>query len=127
MCAVGLIGLFIQCLVFNILRLNFTPFFAAQIAVMAATVNNFILNNSFTFKKRSLGQRFRSFAIFAGYSILMIGFQSNWVRIGTNHFGTGYIKENLIMLSGVVLGSVLNYLFYSRMIWREKRKPVVLQ
>ena len=127
MCAVGLIGLVIQCLVYNALRLNFTPFFAAQLAVIAATVNNFILNNQFTFKKRNLSQRFKSFAFFIGYSVLMVGFQGNWVRLGSNYFGTGYLKENLIMISGVVLGSVLNYLFYSRLIWREKRQHVILQ
>lgn len=122
MCAVGLIGLVIQCLVYNVLRLNFAPFFAAQLAVVAAVVNNFILNNQVTFKKRSLNQRFKSFAFFVGYSVLMVGFQGNWVRLGINYFGTGYLKENLIMVSGVILGSVLNYLFYSRLIWREKRQ-----
>jgi dolichol-phosphate mannosyltransferase len=127
MCAVGLIGLLIQCLVYNVLRLNCTPFFAVQMAVLAATVNNFLLNNQFTFKNRSLSQRFKAFSFFIGYSFLMIGFQSNWVRIGINYFGTGYLKENLIMFSGVVLGSVFNYLFYSRMIWREKRQPVAAQ
>lgn len=126
MCAVGLIGLIIQCLVYNVLRLNCTPFFAAQIAVIAATVNNFILNNQFTFRKRNLKQRFKSFAFFVVYSIFMVGFQSNLVRIGINYFGTGYLKENLIMLCGVVLGSVLNYLFYSRLIWREKRQQFIL-
>ena len=127
MCAVGFIGFTIQCLVYNVLRLNCTPFFAAQMAVIAATVNNFLLNNQFTFKNRSLSQRFKSFAFFIGYSFFMVGFQSNWVRIGINYFGTGYLKENLIMFSGVVLGSVLNYLFYSRLIWREKRQQIIAQ
>jgi dolichol-phosphate mannosyltransferase len=127
MCAVGLIGLIIQFFVYNGLRINCSPFVAAQIAVLAATVNNFILNNKFTFKKRSLSQRFKSFAFFVGYSLLMVGFQSNWVRLGINYFGTGYLKENLIMVSGVVLGSVLNYFFYSRWIWREKIQQIILQ
>ncbi|BCA97112.1 glycosyl transferase [Legionella antarctica] len=127
MCAVGLIGLVIQCLVYNVLRLNFPPFFAVQLAVVAAMVNNFILNNKFTFKKRSLSQRFKSFAFFVGYSVLMVGFQGNWVKLGINYFGTGYLKENLVMVSGVILGSVLNYLFYSRLVWREKRQQAILQ
>lgn len=127
MCTVGLIGLVIQGLVYNVLRINCSPFFAAQLAVIAAILNNFILNNQFTFKKRSLSQRFKSFAFFIGYSVLMVGFQSNWVRLGINYFGTGYIKENLMMFSGVVLGSVINYFFYSRLIWREERQQVILQ
>jgi dolichol-phosphate mannosyltransferase len=127
MCAVGLIGLILQCLIYNVLRLNFSPFFAVQIAVIAATINNYILNNQFTFKNRSVSQRFKSFAFFVVYSIMMVSFQSNWVHFGINYFGMGYLKENLIMLSGIVLGSVLNYLFYSRMIWREKRQKVMVQ
>lgn len=127
MCAVGLIGLVIQFLVYNVLRLNYAPFIAAQLAVIAATVNNFILNNQFTFKKRSLSQRFKSFAFFVGYSVLMVGFQGNWVKLGINYFGTGYLKENLIMIAGVVLGSVLNYLCYSRLIWKEKSQQIILQ
>lgn len=127
MCAVGLIGLLIQCLVYNGLRLSFTPFFAIQVAVVAASVNNFILNNQFTFKNRSMRQRFRSFVFFIGYSLLMVGFQGNWVRLGINYFGTGYLKENLIMVSGVILGSILNYFFYSRLVWREKRTQAILQ
>ena len=111
MCAVGLVGLVIQCLVYNALRFNFTPFFAVQLAVIVASVNNFILNNQFTFRKRSLGQRFRSFALFIGYSFLMVAFQGNWVQLGINYFGTGFLKENVIMVSGVVLGSVVKLSF----------------
>ena len=120
MCAIGFIGLIIQCLVYNVLRLSFTPFFAAQWAVIAAVVNNFILNNKITFRRRSLNRWFKSFVFFVGYSIFMVGFQSNWMKWGINHFGMGYVRENLIIVSGVMLGSVLNYLFYSRWIWREK-------
>jgi dolichol-phosphate mannosyltransferase len=120
MCTVGFIGLILQCLVYNTLRIYFSPFFAAQWAVFVAIINNFILNNQFTFKHRSLKQRFKSFAYFVGYSLITVSFQSNWMRLGSHYFGTGFLKENLIMLSGVVVGSVLNYIFYSRIIWKEK-------
>ena len=124
MCAVGLIGLAIQCIVYNLLRLNFSPFIAAQVAVSIAIINNFILNNQFTFKKRALNNQFKSAAFFIAYSVLMIICQSNWTQIGVYYFGTGYLIENLIVASGVVLGSLLNYLFYSRIVWRKKESII---
>lgn len=127
MCIVGLIGLILQCLVYNTLRFYFTPFIAAQLAVLVAIINNFILNNQVTFKNRNSKLHLKSFAFFVGYSLMMVGFQSNWMRLGVNYFGGGLLKENLIMFSGIVVGSVLNYLFYSRMVWREKRKEHTLQ
>lgn len=120
MCTVGLIGLGIQGLVYNVLRLHYSPFFAAQIAVMAAIINNFLLNNHYTFKKRNIHQRFKSLTFFIIYSILMVSFQSNFVHLGIDYLGRGYLKENLVMLTGVVLGSLMNYFFYSRWIWRER-------
>lgn len=125
MCTVGLLGLAIQGLVYNVLRFNYPPFFAAQIAVMAAIINNFILNNQYTFKNRTKQQWVKSFSFFIGYSLLMISFQSNFVHLATDYFGAGYLKENLFMLVGVVLGSVLNYFFYSRLIWRKRSTEIL--
>ena len=127
MCAVGFIGLILQCLVYNTLRFYFSPFIAAQLAVLVAIINNFILNNQVTFKNRNSKLRFKSFIFFVCYSLIMMGFQSNWMRFGVDYLGTGLLKENLIMFSGIIVGSVLNYLFYSRMVWREKRKEVILR
>lgn len=125
MCAVGLIGLVIQCLIYNLLRLKCTPLCSAQLAVTAAIVNNFILNNHITFKKRSLNNHFKPMLFFAGYSVLMILLQSNWVQLATHYLGTGYLKENLIVTSGVLIGSFLNYIFYSRIIWRKKSAVIL--
>lgn len=120
MCAVGLIGLFIQGVIYNLLRLKCEPLLATQIAVSTAILNNFILNNQFTFRKRLVSNQFRSAAFFIVYSVLMIIFQSNWVQIAVDYFGSGYVKENLIVASAVLVGSVFNYLFYSRIVWRKK-------
>jgi dolichol-phosphate mannosyltransferase len=125
MCTVGLIGLLLQGMLYNLLRLQCSPFFAAQIAVSVAILNNFILNNHFTFKQRHLNNQFKSAAFFIGYSVLIIGFQSNWTKLGVHYFGTGYLKENLIVASGVFIGSLLNYIFYSRIIWRKKKAAVM--
>jgi dolichol-phosphate mannosyltransferase len=126
MCAVGLVGLLIQCLVYNALRLKYTPLTASAIAVSAAIVNNFILHNQFTFKKRRVQNQLKSVAFFVGYSLLMIGFQSNWTQVGIHYLGTGFITENLLVASGVFVGSLLNYVFYSRVIWRKKKQTAII-
>ena len=123
MCLVGLSGTAIQYVLYNFLRQKFSPMSAIQFAVFAAMINNFTLNNRFTFKKHPLTthyQTIKTFAIFLGYSILMISVQSYWLYLGINYFGSGYLQENLILFSGIVLGSILNYFIYSRFIWRKK-------
>src|SRR3990167_5910647 len=124
MCLVGLSGTAIQYLIYNLLRLKLSPISAIQFAVLGAMINNFTLNNRFTFKKNSLTihyQTIKTLAVFLGYSILMVGFQSYWLYLGISYFGSGYLKENLILISGIVLGSILNYFIYSHFIWRKKK------
>ena len=128
MCLVGLSGAFIQYLLYNFLRQKLPPVNAAQIAVFAAILNNFALNNQFTFRKNPLKLHYstlKPLAFFIGYSIFMIGFQSSWMHLGIKYFGSGYLKENIILMVGVILGSVLNYLIYSHVIWRKKKSLVL--
>lgn len=60
MCLVGSLGIAVQFVTYNILReyFQFSPFQASQIAVCAAIINNFILNNKITFgnKIKQLGR-----------------------------------------------------------------------
>jgi len=128
MCLVGLSGAVIQCLLYNVLRHKLPPVSANQLAVFGAIINNFTLNNQFTFRKNSLTLSYKavkSLAFFIGYSILMIGCQSYWLHLGIKYFGSGRLKENIILVTGIILGSVLNYIIYSNFIWR-KNKPIVL-
>ncbi|HIF0232334.1 TPA: glycosyltransferase family 2 protein [Legionella pneumophila] len=120
MCGIGVIGMLIQYVLYNLLRMEYSPFIAAQIAVSIAILNNYILNNRITFKKCILNNQLKSIFIFAIYSIFTIIFQSKWAQLGVNYFGGGYIKENLIIAVGIVIGSFLNYIFYSRIIWNNK-------
>ena len=127
MCLVGLSGIFVQFLVYNILRENLTPLSAVRFAIMAAIINNFILNNRFTFKISPFVhpyQKLKALILFIGYSGLMIGLQSYWLQLGIKYLGTGYLKENLAMVTGILIGSGLNYLIYSRLIWRAKKLPL---
>ena len=129
MCLVGLSGVIIQGLIYNILRTLMSPITATQIAVIVAILNNFALNHRFTFKGLPTLQRhqkIRSFGLFVGYSILMIVFQSYWLKLGLHYFGVGFLKENGIILMGMILGSIMNYIAYSRLIWqRTHNQPIV--
>lgn len=122
MCMVGLSGVLIQCIVYNILRHSLTPFASAGFAVTAAIVNNFTLNHYFTFKNRRLGMRLKklpAMSFFIAYSIAMIFFQSYWLKFWTQYFGNGYIKENAFMVAGLLIGSIINYVIYTQLIWQH--------
>ena len=130
MCLVGLTGMLLQLIVYNVLRHSLPPYSAAQYAVLLAVINNFILNSRFVFKKQAkiaLAQRIKALVFYLGYSLLMIGFQSNWLQLGITYLGSGYVKENLIMVAGIVVGSLLNYLIYSRVVFRDKKPTVPMQ
>ena len=129
MCLVGLSGVVVQCLIYNILRQSMSPLSAAQFAIIAAIINNFILNNRFTFKAIPSAHRYhklKSFSLFIGYSLLMVGLQSYWLHLGIKYLGTGFLKENMTIVTGIIIGSCLNYLIYSRLIWREKKIQIPL-
>lgn len=124
MCIVGALGLCIQLLIYNIARTCLSPFHAAQVSVAVAILNNYLLNNRFTFKHPSswkLSDKIRSVCLFSGYSVTMIIAQSYWLYLITKLIGTGLYKENLVLLTGIMLGSLLNYLVYSRMIWQQHK------
>jgi dolichol-phosphate mannosyltransferase len=123
MCLVGVTGMSVQFLVYNLCRAYVPLFYASQLAVTAAIVNNFILNSRITFKHHqrvSRAQKAKALTVFLAYSVGMIYFQSYWLLLGVSLVGAGAAKENLIMISGMVVGSVLNYLTYSRIVWRDK-------
>ncbi|CAM4491684.1 MAG: Undecaprenyl-phosphate 4-deoxy-4-formamido-L-arabinose transferase [Legionella sp.] len=125
MCLVGSMGMVVQFGVYNLLRnyLHLSPFSASQLAVLAAIINNFILNNKITFRTRysvSRALKMQRLALFSIYSISIIYLQSYWLRLGVLCFGDGALQENIIMGVGIGLMSLLNYFTYSRHIWGEK-------
>lgn len=124
MCLVGSLGIAVQFITYNILReyFQFSPFQASQIAVCAAIINNFILNNKITFgdkNKTAWSLKLRRLLLFTLYSVFIINLQSFWLRFGVLCFG-GPLRENIIMGAGIGFMSVLNYYAYSRHIWAEQ-------
>lgn len=120
MCLVGVSGMTVQFLVYNLIRNYFSPFSSQAIAVTAAIINNFILNSHFTFNKGSPVSHInkaKSLVIFLVYSVAFIFLQSYWLHIGIKLIGAGVFKENFILVTGMIFGSFLNYFIYSRLVW----------
>lgn len=124
MCLVGLSGMSVQFVIYNLCRQYLSPFNALQIAVSAAILNNYILNSRFTFKHRQPSSRYqkvKSLSLFLAYSVSVIYLQSFWLEFGVKYLGAGRLTENLIIVSGMIMGSLLNYFSYSRLVWRDKK------
>lgn len=121
MCLVGLLGMVVQLVTYNLLRFNLPPLKAAQIAVLVAIIHNYLLNNRYTFKRKSplrSMQKMKSLTLFSAYSLMMINMQSYLLNWAILRFGRGYIVENSLFFSVIVIGSVINYFFYSKLVWR---------
>ena len=124
MCMVGLVGLCIQLLIYNLGRFHFSPFFASLIAASAAITNNYILNSRFTFKIPcywTFRHKLKSFGLFVAYNSMMVFGQSYWTYALTKATGQGFFRENMVVLTGIILGSILNYLVYSKLIWEQHK------
>jgi dolichol-phosphate mannosyltransferase len=125
MCVVGFLGLCVQLAIYNVLRrYDLSPFYASQIAVACAIMNNYLLNNLITFKHPeswNFYHKLRSVGLFIGFSITMIFCQSSWLLLIMKYTGHGFWQENLAICSGIILGSLLNYFVYSRVVWQHHK------
>ena len=139
---VGLVGAAIQFTAFNILRHFMLPQFthaigyanviliATAIAIELAIISNFLLNNVFSFKQHKISRSshgyrgiFKKAVQFNLVSLISFFIQLLIVRVGLHLFGYGHMLENVYQGLGIILGSLVNYLTYSRFIWKKKRTP----
>lgn len=122
---VGFIGSIVQFIIFNLLRLSFSPEYANVFAVEAAVISNFSLNNLWTFKAnripvkqaKKLIIKFLQFNLASMGSIII---QFLVLKIGVNLLGRSFLIENSLVAVGILLGLVWNYLMYTRWIWKKK-------
>jgi dolichol-phosphate mannosyltransferase len=120
MCCVGLSSALLQFGIYNALRQTLSPLHAIQGAIFVAVLNSFLLNSRITFKHthpKTTAQKARSFGLFLAYSALMMMVQSVWLQLGITLVGAGVWTENILMVGGIIIGSVINYFTYSRFIW----------
>ena len=127
MSCVGLVSLLLQLVIFNLLRLEVSVTLASLISIECAIFNNFLLNNIITFKddKISGSDHKKLFSKFAQFNIASCGsmvIQAVMVKIATVLWGRDALIENISMMAGIGLGSVLNYFIYSRFIWKSSNK-----
>lgn len=115
---IGGIGTVIQLIVFNLLRLSLGLSWAQNLAIEAAIVSNFVLNNIWTFKEKSW-----SLIRFVKFNILSLGsivIQNVVLIAGVKILGQSFLIENGLVLLGIILGLIWNYLMYTRVVWKTK-------
>jgi glycosyltransferase involved in cell wall biosynthesis len=120
---VGGIGTIVQLVFFNILRLSLALSLAQNIAIELAILSNFILNNIWTFKEdkfrfKELKKLFVGFIKFNVLSLGSIILQTITLLGGVFLLGRSFLIENLLVLIGILLGLIWNYLMYTRVVWK---------
>lgn len=123
MCLVGSIGMMVQFISFNLLRLYLSPLWAVQTSIILAILTNFYAHGHLTFAQGG-GIFSRRGCLFLLYSLLMLFLQGQWLVFGIALIGASQIKENIIMFCGIGWGTICNYLFYKQYIWRKYRISV---
>lgn len=124
MCAVGLGGMLLQLGVFNVLRHLLRPEYANLISIECAIVLNFLMHNVITFRDRRIknARKRRWLAKFGQFNVLAFGsmlVQTVTLMVGVDFFGRGLWVENGLVLVGILLGAVVNYFTFSRLVWRD--------
>jgi dolichol-phosphate mannosyltransferase len=97
---------------------------AAGLGAECAIVSNFILNNTWTFKDRTLKSPIEILWKFPQFNISSFGavlIQFVVVGAGTSVTGQTSISRFFWLIVATGLGMVLNYFIYSRIIWRTKK------
>jgi len=120
---VGGIGTIVQLVFFNILRLSLALSLAQNIAIELAILSNFILNNIWTFKENKfrLKELKKLFVGFVKFNVLSLGsiiIQNIVLLGGVFLLGRSLLIENLLVLIGILLGLIWNYLMYTRVVWK---------
>lgn len=118
---VGGIGFVINTILLVLLaRAGVHPAIASALGAECAIISNFILNNNWTFKQRSItGNKLAGkFIQFNGTSLGALGLQSGTVWLGTAIFGKQWYFPFYML--GVGIGLIWNFTMYSKVIWRKK-------
>lgn len=124
-CITGGIGAAIQFLAFNLLRHSLHPVYANLISAELAIINNFTINNFFSFREHRLGKQHRysqwlkKFLLFNSFSLGSLFLQGFVMFLGVDLLGDGLWRENFYMLTGVFLASIYNFKMYAYFIWKK--------
>ncbi|HWB33895.1 MAG TPA: GtrA family protein [Candidatus Paceibacterota bacterium] len=117
--AVGAMGAAIQaCLLFVLVQFaRLHPVLANTIAAETAIICNFMVNNAWTFRHESMHSLPRRFALFNLGLVGSISVQALVVWAGVHFIGIQWYL--LYAGAGILLGLIINYALYTRVIWRK--------
>ncbi|MGC9602322.1 MAG: GtrA family protein [Minisyncoccia bacterium] len=117
---VGAMGAVIQslCLFVLVEFFGIHPVLGNTIAAEIAVICNFIVNNFWTFRNRSMHSLPKRFVMFNISVLGSIVIQAIMVSSGIYFFGVRWYL--LYAAVGIVLGLILNYTLYVRLIWKYR-------
>ena len=125
MCFVGLIGLVVQLIIYNIARHFIHPVYATAISVECATINNFLLNNQLVFHAEKLTRQHafkrwvNKFLLFNFLALGSILTQMAAIAGMIMLLGRGVLIENLTLIAAIGLFTVVKYHLYARLVWQR--------
>ncbi|OGV91069.1 hypothetical protein A2783_03985 [Microgenomates group bacterium RIFCSPHIGHO2_01_FULL_45_11] len=125
---VGGTGFLLQTLIFEVVgvwgKLT-TPTVATVIGGQAAIISNFLINNVWTFRDKTISEplavavKFGQFWLTSNLAVVVI--QGGSVRVGEGLVGPGHLLIQGFYLSGIFLTLIWNYTIYNRFIWRTDK------
>jgi len=123
---VGFTGFLVNFLFLRLFRsLGLKEFWAWLFSTEAAIINNYILNNLWTFKEKKIGGVKKTISKFFQFNLTSVGaltIQSVFGPLGVKLVG---VKYDAAVLAFVVVCLVLpyNYLMYNLVIWKTWKLP----
>ena len=127
---VGAVGFLIQSLFFEIVGIQLdllSPPSAALFGAEIAIVANFFLNNRFTFGDQSIPFSWGmvpKFLKFNAAVVLSLATQWLMVFIGERVGGESDWMLRLFNILGVIIGFTMNYVSYTKIIWRNSNSEI---
>lgn len=118
-CLVGSIGALIQLISFNILRYSLPLIMAQLISIEFAIISNFLLNNRISFLDRKAEKDIfiKKFVLFNVFSLGSTITQIFLLQACVLLLGKSALVVNLSTITGIALGSLVNYTIYNQLIW----------
>lgn len=122
---VGGSSFIIQSITFGILKNFMIAEYANAVGFTFAVTNNFLTNNFWTFqdRKKAVSPRIlASYVKFYLFSMMSLGIQTMVIATSVYLLGRSNFSEWIGFLIGVFFGLFVNYLIYSRVIWKKPAK-----
>lgn len=125
---VGGTGLFLQTIIFEVLGILLkivTPTAATIIGGQVAIVSNFLLNNLWTFRDKTIKNTFqlvKKFVLFwltSNFAVVIL--QGGSVMLGEKLVGENDFLIHFFYVLGLVLTLIWNYTIYNRVVWKTHK------